>query len=108
MDFDFTEEQILVRDTARDFAIRELDPIAAQQVAQDLGRTLRGTWRADIELLVARASQLDRSSHPAGLPDDSAVGQAAHVGSGSGLVVGRIATLPILRPGRTTRRQESR
>jgi butyryl-CoA dehydrogenase len=30
MDFDFTEEQILVRDTARDFAIRELDPIAAQ------------------------------------------------------------------------------
>jgi butyryl-CoA dehydrogenase len=30
MRFDFTEEQILVRDTARDFAVRELDPIAAK------------------------------------------------------------------------------
>lgn len=30
MKFDFTEEQIMVRDTARDFAIRELDPIAAK------------------------------------------------------------------------------
>ncbi len=30
MKFDFTEEQIMVRDTARDFAVRELDPIAAR------------------------------------------------------------------------------
>lgn len=30
MKFDFTEEQIMVRDTARDFAVRELDPIAAK------------------------------------------------------------------------------
>jgi butyryl-CoA dehydrogenase len=30
MKFDFTEEQIMVRDTARDFAVRELDPIAKQ------------------------------------------------------------------------------
>jgi len=30
MRFDFTEEQIMVRDTARDFAVRELDPIAKQ------------------------------------------------------------------------------
>jgi len=30
MRFDFTEEQIMVRDTARDFAVRELDPIAAR------------------------------------------------------------------------------
>ncbi len=30
MNFDFTEEQIMVRDTARDFAVRELDPIAAK------------------------------------------------------------------------------
>jgi butyryl-CoA dehydrogenase len=30
MDFDFTEEQLMVRDTARDFAVRELDPIAAE------------------------------------------------------------------------------
>lgn len=30
MKFDFTEEQIMVRDTARDFATRELDPIAAK------------------------------------------------------------------------------
>ncbi|MCP4606752.1 MAG: acyl-CoA dehydrogenase [Proteobacteria bacterium] len=30
MKFDFTEEQLMVRDTARDFAIRELDPIAAK------------------------------------------------------------------------------
>ena len=28
MKFDFTEEQLMVRDTARDFAVRELDPIA--------------------------------------------------------------------------------
>jgi butyryl-CoA dehydrogenase len=30
MKFDFTEEQLMVRDTARDFAVRELDPIAAE------------------------------------------------------------------------------
>jgi len=30
MKFDFTEEQLMVRDTARDFAVRELDPIAKQ------------------------------------------------------------------------------
>ncbi|MCP4680548.1 MAG: acyl-CoA dehydrogenase [Deltaproteobacteria bacterium] len=30
MKFDFTEEQLMVRDTARDFAVRELDPIAAK------------------------------------------------------------------------------
>jgi butyryl-CoA dehydrogenase len=30
MKFDFTEEQLMVRDTARDFAVRELDPIAAR------------------------------------------------------------------------------
>jgi butyryl-CoA dehydrogenase len=30
MKFDLTEEQLMVRDTARDFAARELDPIAAQ------------------------------------------------------------------------------
>jgi len=30
MRFDFTEEQIMVRDTARDFAVRELGPIAKQ------------------------------------------------------------------------------
>ncbi|MBW2277051.1 MAG: acyl-CoA dehydrogenase family protein, partial [Deltaproteobacteria bacterium] len=30
MRFDFTEEQLMVRDTARDFAVRELDPIASE------------------------------------------------------------------------------
>ncbi len=30
MKFDFTEEQLMVRDTAREFAVRELDPIAAK------------------------------------------------------------------------------
>ncbi|MDD5305777.1 MAG: acyl-CoA dehydrogenase [Deltaproteobacteria bacterium] len=34
MDFDFTEEQLMVRDTARDFAVRELDPIAAKLDAE--------------------------------------------------------------------------
>ncbi|MDJ0766199.1 MAG: acyl-CoA dehydrogenase [Myxococcota bacterium] len=30
MHFELTEEQLMVRDTARDFAVRELDPIAAE------------------------------------------------------------------------------
>jgi butyryl-CoA dehydrogenase len=30
MKFDFTQEQIMVRDTARDFAVRELEPVAAK------------------------------------------------------------------------------
>jgi butyryl-CoA dehydrogenase len=34
MNFDFTEEQLMVRDTARDFATRELDPIAAKLDAE--------------------------------------------------------------------------
>jgi len=34
MRFDFTEEQIMVRDTARDFAVRELDPVAKQLDAE--------------------------------------------------------------------------
>jgi butyryl-CoA dehydrogenase len=34
MKFDLTEEQLMVRDTARDFAVRELDPIAASLDAE--------------------------------------------------------------------------
>lgn len=34
MKFDFTEEQIMVRDTARDFAARELEPVAAKLDAE--------------------------------------------------------------------------
>jgi butyryl-CoA dehydrogenase len=34
MNFDFTDEQMMVRDTARDFAVRELDPIAAKLDAE--------------------------------------------------------------------------
>ncbi len=34
MNFDFTEEQIMVRDTAREFAARELDPVAAKLDAE--------------------------------------------------------------------------
>ena len=30
MNFDLTEEQKLIQDTARDFAIAELDPVAAE------------------------------------------------------------------------------
>src|SRR5580698_4228928 len=41
MDFDFTEEQRLIRDTARDFAAREVAPKAAE-----LDKT--GRWPAEI------------------------------------------------------------
>jgi butyryl-CoA dehydrogenase len=40
MKFDLTEEQLMVRDTARDFAVRELDPIAA-------GLDAEGTFPAE-------------------------------------------------------------
>ncbi len=48
MDFDLTEEQILLRDTARDFATREIEPKAAE-----LDRSAR--WPAEI---VARLADL--------------------------------------------------
>jgi butyryl-CoA dehydrogenase len=46
MRFDLTEEQLMVRDTARDFAVRELDPIAAKLDAE-------GTFPADKVALLA-------------------------------------------------------
>ncbi|HUT78215.1 MAG TPA: acyl-CoA dehydrogenase family protein, partial [Polyangia bacterium] len=46
MKFDLSEEQVLVRDTARDFAVRELDPIAA-------GLDAEGIYPADKVAMLA-------------------------------------------------------